>query len=58
MTSRVFDVVIVGGGAGGIATAASLLQRRSRQFLCMLQLPYNQRLHPGTFAQTLSVSTE
>ena len=47
MTTREFDVVIIGGGAGGIATAASIHKRNRRLRICIVEPSDIHRYQPG-----------
>ncbi|HTI02227.1 MAG TPA: TIGR01244 family sulfur transferase [Acidisoma sp.] len=44
---KVFDVVIVGGGSAGIATAASLLKRRPRLAIAVIEPAQDHFYQPG-----------
>lgn len=42
-----FDVVVVGGGAGGLATIASLLRRRAELKICLVEPAQTHAYQPG-----------
>ncbi|VAW03778.1 Sulfide:quinone oxidoreductase, Type II [hydrothermal vent metagenome] len=46
-TAEKFDVVIVGGGSGGIATASSLLKRRPNLSIAIVEPSENHYYQPG-----------
>ena len=43
-TANQYDVVIVGGGAAGIATASSILRRAPNLSVAIVE-PYNRQIH-------------
>jgi len=47
MTTNQYDVVIVGGGAGGIAVASSLLRRNSNLDIAVIEPSYTHLYQPG-----------